>query len=142
MNEQPTVEIAFFPDFEDETIVFAGSAEALLGFSQFLAELPDLLEDVDDAVPIQMFPILQPLGNANIFIRLGADASGMRQIADNTFEWGLSRESVLQFAEQVGAIAEAPGPSHQFLNSYSSDEVVVMVSKGIHNLHAMLREAD
>ena len=140
VNEQPLVNVAFIPDLEDEAIVFTGSGEALLGLSQFLAELPDLLGDLGDAIPIAMFPFIHALGNTTVFGRLAEEASGMRRLGEDTFEWGLSPETTQQFAELVGVVAESSGPSQQFLNTYAGDEVVVIVSKGVHDLEAMLKE--
>ena len=58
---------------------------------------------------------------------------GMRRLnstAEEThFEWSISKDSALRFAELTRAVAASDKPCHQYLDAGETDKITVMISK-------------
>jgi hypothetical protein len=53
----------------------------------------------------------------------------MRRTADLSFTWELSLATMQRFADMVDGVATSIRPTHNYLETNGSDEVIVVVSK-------------
>lgn len=118
----------YFEDFSDPTFMFFGDHDSLRALYEILLSLP-----TQDCIQIDADPRFKPVSNEGLNIRLTPVAEGMRHQASsqsNFFEWRLSASQALHFAEQVRGVIDADQPCHDYLDTETLDEAVVVVSKG------------
>ena len=53
---------------------------------------------------------------------------GLRRLREMVFEWRISEEGWLEFAEKTASVVAAQAPAHNYLSSFGHDEAVVKVS--------------
>lgn len=117
----------FFKDFIDPTLLFFGRANSLIALRDILLRLPS-----QKFIKIEDNTGFSPVANEALSLRLTEVAEGMRYQTTNErdfFEWRLSADQAVHFAEQIQGVIDADHPCHDYLDTSTLDKVVVVVSK-------------
>jgi hypothetical protein len=116
------------PGAYEPTVVFWGSAAAILSLGRLLRELtasprPTRLSKIDFCLPVN---------DTEIVIRLGARARGMRPPRGTKaiFRWELNSARAKHFAQLLDVIAGAGSPCHHYLECGAEAEITAKVSIG------------
>ncbi|MEI9931074.1 MAG: hypothetical protein WDM89_11145 [Rhizomicrobium sp.] len=115
-----------FGYFED----FKGGPKFLFwGDGSAVCQLGDLLRSgsVGNG-PLGLDPFSKAVDGKTVMIRSVSRSTGLRP-AGSYFEWSLSKEDMVEFAELVDVLADRKGSGHQYLTCGTADEITVMVSK-------------
>lgn len=125
------IRFGYFPDFSDPTVLFWGQADDLARFAAFLRRV---VSSTRGEVHLADETLFEPADRASLVIVPSSDGLGVRRVESEppeaAFRWLLSRELAERFSDLIEAVASAPGPAHQYLDSPDGDDAVVVVSKG------------
>ena len=136
MTHQHKVSYGYFPDFKgDSVVLFLGDRVALENLAEFLEALSISRERGKEVLDNKQ--LFAPEHERRIQVHITTSPCGMRRInstAEETyFEWSISKEIAMRFAELTRAVAAAENPCHQYLDSGETDEITVIVSKDEYN---------
>ena len=79
--------------------------------------------------PLGLGSFSEAVDGRAIIIRTAVPERGMRS-SDFGFEWALSSQNMIDFADALDVLAESHGPGHQYPECGVSDEIAVMASCG------------
>ncbi len=129
MNSQKNkIYFGFFKDFHAPTILFSGNPSA---FALFARLLRDGAKKLGVSTSFKDTPLFVP-GNVEILLQILPQATGMKKVNDEFFEWGLGVKECELFAEELDnfASAESGDAFHQYLACSIMDDVEVVASTG------------
>lgn len=132
MTHQHKVRYGYFPDFKGESVVlFVGDRVALENLAEFLEALSKSQEQGKEVLDNKQ--LFAPEHKRRIKVQITPSPCGMRRInpasEETHFEWSISRDIAMRFAELTRAVAASDKPCHQYLDSGETDEITVIVSK-------------
>ena len=98
-----------------------------------MSRLREALDQVANGVsslPLSSLPSSKSVDGSTVVLKAVPRTSGFRKTLRGQldFDWGLDRETALQFSEMVAVLATSKRPGHQYLESIRSEDVTVMVS--------------
>lgn len=123
----------YLPDFyySEPAIVLLGDELSLSKLVQFLREIAT--RPSFGPIALSELSFMRPWRRTHIILNVSGRALGMKRAAGSAaFTWHLSQETAQRFADLVDGVATSVGPSHNYLETDASDEIVVIVSKGEH----------
>ena len=127
--------------YSEPAILFLGDERSLLKLGRFLRELG--IAASTRPITLEELAFMRPSRNTKITVRVSEPALGMRRAAETepaSFTWYLSRQTARHFADLIDGVATSVRPSHNYLETDCSDDIVVVVSKGEYPTD-MLRES-
>src|SRR5271165_4025582 len=94
MADDSKIYVGYFEKFQTPTILFFGAQKAYAVAAKIFSELAQKNMFDADIGELDVFN----MGNVKIRLQIAPQATGMRKISANTFNWGLSHKELQLFS--------------------------------------------
>lgn len=126
MSDITPLRFGYFKDFADPTFMFYGQGASLGALQDALQSLPK-----QGCIKLDEDSRFARVASERVSLCLTPVSQGFRQRAgaSDCFEWRLSGDQAMQFAQLIKGVIDSPQPCHEYLEIGTVDDVVIVVSK-------------